>query len=81
MSVRSDLHQFADTLPSPAAEALLKYARWLTVHEGAALTEGTRLREHEPAHCRSLMTNSTRCCSSSWGDDEEGIVSHRVIAS
>jgi hypothetical protein len=42
MTVRSDLHQFVDTLLDPAAEALLEYARWLAVREGDRLTEAER---------------------------------------
>jgi hypothetical protein len=42
MTVRCELHQFADTLPYPAAEALLEYARWLAVHESDRLTEAER---------------------------------------
>jgi hypothetical protein len=33
-AVRSELHQFVDTLPDSAAKALLEYARWLAVREG-----------------------------------------------
>jgi hypothetical protein len=39
MTVRSELHQFADTLLDPAAEALLEYARWLAAREGDRLTK------------------------------------------
>ena len=76
MTVRNELHQLADTLPEPAAQALLEYARWLAAHEGRTMTEAERLGGAVPAatpgHPQSLAELLHELLGDSEGESQTG---------